>query len=103
MANYAVGAVLAAALRARDPRGARRLAGRRPGLVRVGARRDLPLRAGAVARDVLHEVLGGPPTADALLAEIGRAARRRDVTSGGQATRATSSASTATAANSSVR
>jgi Zn-dependent M32 family carboxypeptidase len=75
MANYAIGAVLSAALRAaiRDARGD--WTGGDPGwyawvrdrIYRFGLERS----PGEVAR----RVLGRPPTADALLAEISRAAR----------------------------
>ncbi len=73
MANYAVGAVLAADLRAAIRDGARRLDRRRPGLVRVGHGPHLPVRARAAGGRRLRELLGRPPDATALLAEIERA------------------------------
>jgi hypothetical protein len=77
MANYAIGAVLAAALRAaiRDARGS--WLGGDPGW--YGWVRERLYRHGRErsARDVLDDVLGRPPTADALLAQIVRGARIR--------------------------
>jgi hypothetical protein len=77
MANYAVGAVLSAALRAaiREARG-NWIAGD-PGW--YGWVRDRIYRFGLERSpgEVLRRVLGRPPTADGLLAEISRAARIR--------------------------
>ena len=76
MSNYAVGAVLATSIRAamRDALGDWVHGDRRwyPWL------RDRVYRYGLErpSRDVLHDVLGRAPTADALLAEIGRGTRR---------------------------
>ena len=72
MANYAVGRGAGGAIRARirEARGdwmAATPAGTR------GSGTPLPVRAGAVGRRGRPGVLGGPPTADALVAEIARA------------------------------
>ena len=77
MSNYAIGAVLAAALRSkiRETRGDWIDGDRgwyswvRDHIYRFGLERP--------ARSVLEDVLGGPPTADALLAEIVRGSRIR--------------------------
>ena len=74
MGNYAVGAVVATALRAAIRRARGDWLAGDPGwyawvtdaIYRFGLERS--------ARDVVTEVLGGPPTADALVAEISRAA-----------------------------
>ncbi len=77
MANYAIGAVLAAALRAaiRETRGD--WIDGDPGW--YGWVRDRILRYGRerAPGEVVRRVLGRPPTADALLSEIARAARVR--------------------------
>ena len=75
MANYAIGAVLTAAMRARirDARGdwlARDDPGWYPWVREHLLRFGLERRSG----DVVRDLLGGSPTPDALVAEIRRAA-----------------------------
>jgi hypothetical protein len=77
MANYAIGAVLAAAIRSAIRQARGDWLGGDPGwypwvsehIYRFGLERS--------PAEVVHRVLGRPPTADALLAEISRAARVR--------------------------
>ena len=77
MANYAIGAVLAADLRAAIRAELGDWIAGNPGW--YGWMRDHVYRFGLErpARDVLREVLGRPPTADALLTEIARGGRPR--------------------------
>ena len=75
MMNYAAGAILIAAIRARTASCTGRSSPGDSTLVRVGRAAALPVRAGAATREVIEEFLGGPVSPAALLADMRRMSR----------------------------
>lgn len=77
MSDYAIGAVLTAAMRDAIQGARGSSAGGDPGWYPWVSSHLLRFGSGKPARDVLTEFLGGPPTADALLVQIARGGRIR--------------------------